>query len=174
MIARYNLELHRGVLYWSNQMTVDIHDTYKDFWRYLKLFKLMFEAYPLADGYRVLLDGPISPFVRSTTRYGRQFAAFLPALLLCQRWHMHATVRLGTFDTELNYRLDHTAAMTSHFARSGTFDSQMEADFAAAFQAKLGEKRGKWRLSREDEVILLGDAVMIPDFAFTHKTDGRR
>ncbi len=29
-------------------------------------------------------------------------------------------------------------------------------------------------LSREDEVLLLGDTVMIPDFAFTHKRDGRR
>ncbi|MBK9751278.1 MAG: DUF790 family protein [Chloroflexi bacterium] len=44
LIGRYNLELARGVLYWSSQMRVDIHDGYKDFWRYLKLFKLMFEA----------------------------------------------------------------------------------------------------------------------------------
>jgi hypothetical protein len=29
-------------------------------------------------------------------------------------------------------------------------------------------------LSREDEVLLLGDTVMLPDFAFTHKQDGRR
>ena len=46
LIARYNLELARGVLYWSDQMQVDIHDSYKDFWRYLKLFKLMFWATP--------------------------------------------------------------------------------------------------------------------------------
>lgn len=174
LITRYNLELHRGVLYWSSQMQVEIHDTFKDFWRYLKLFKLMFEAYPLDDGYRVALDGPISPFVRSTTRYGRQFAAFLPALLLCERWRMQAAVRLGTFDTDLTYRLDHTAELVSHFARSGEFDSQLEADFAAAFSAKLGAQRGKWHLSREDEVLLLGDTVMIPDFAFTHLEDGRR
>jgi len=41
LITRYNLELHRGVLYWSNLMEVEIYDTFKDFWRYLKLFKLM-------------------------------------------------------------------------------------------------------------------------------------
>lgn len=39
---------------------------------------------------------------------------------------------------------------------------------------KLGDARGKWLLTREDEVLLLGDSVMIPDFAFTHKEDGRR
>jgi uncharacterized protein len=83
LIARYNLELARGVLYWSDRMQIDIFDGYKDFWRYMKFFKLMFEAIPLAEGgYHVALDGPISPFVKATTRYGRQFAAFLPALLL--------------------------------------------------------------------------------------------
>lgn len=174
LIARYNLELHRGVLYWSNVMQVQIHDTFKDFWRYLKLFKLMFEAQPIDGGYHVRLDGPISPFVKSTTRYGRQFAAFLPALMLCERWHMQATVRLSTFDTELTYRLSDAAPLTSHFARSGEFDSQMEADFAAEFHEKLGDERGPWQLTREDEVLLLGDTVMIPDFAVTHKDDGRR
>ena len=50
----------------------------------------------------------------------------------------------------------------------------MEADFAAEFAAKFGHKRGQWLLTREDEVILVDDTVMIPDFAFTHKKDGRR
>jgi uncharacterized protein len=173
-ITRYNLELHRGVLYWSNLMEVKIYDTFKDFWRYLKLFKLMFEAHPIDGGYHVVLDGPISPFVRSTTRYGRQFAAFLPALLLCERWGMQANIRISTFDDELTYHLDQTTPLTSHFARSGDFDSQLEADFAAEFHEKLGDERGKWQLTREDEVLLLGDTVMIPDFAFTHKENGRR
>ena len=54
------------------------------------------------------------------------------------------------------------------------FDSRLEADFAADFVAKFGGERAKWTLTREDEVILLGDTVMIPDFALTHKRDGRR
>jgi predicted nuclease of restriction endonuclease-like RecB superfamily len=175
LIARYNLELARGVLYWANQMTIQIHDNYKDFWRYLKLFKLMFWASPLGEGgYQVVLDGPISPFVHATTRYGRQFAAFLPALLLGQRWQMHAEVRAPQFDTSLEYYLDDTTPLRAHFKRSGVFDSQLEADFAAEFATKFGEKRGSWLLTREDEVLLLGDTVMIPDFALTHKKDGRR
>ena len=172
LIARYNLELTRGVLYWARQMTVDIFDGYKDFWRYLKLFKLMFWATPLPDGgYHIELDGPISPFVKSTTRYGRQFAAFLPALLLGERWQMSAEVR--QFDRLLSYHLDQDAPLSTHFKRSGAFDSRMEADFAAEFHAKFGDQRQGWTLTREDEVLLLGDAVMIPDFALTHR-DGRR
>ena len=173
LIARYNLELARAALYWCSQMTIDIHDGYKDFWRYLKFFKLMYEAYPLAGGgYHLLLDGPISPFVRSTTRYGRQFAAFLPALLLGERWQMDAEVRFN--GKTLSYRLDPSTPLRSHFKRSGAFDSRLEADFAAEFEAKFGGKRGKWQLAREDEVILLGDVVMIPDFSVTHADDGRR
>ena len=60
--------------------------------------------------------------------------------------------------------------MTTHFRRSGAFDSRLEADFAAEFEAKFGGRRGQWRLSREDELLVLGDTVMIPDFALTHQT----
>jgi predicted nuclease of restriction endonuclease-like RecB superfamily len=174
LIARYNLEVARAALYWSDQMQVQIYDNFKDFWRYLKLFKLMFWAAPIEGGYTVTLDGPISPFVRATTRYGRQFAAFLPALFLGRRWQMEATVHLPQWRQTLHYRLDHTTPLASHFQRSGEFDSRLEADFAAEFHERFGDERGRWLLTREDEVILLGDIVMIPDFAFTHKKDGRR
>jgi len=173
LIERYNLELARGVLYWASELRIEIHDTYKDFWRYLKLFKLMFLAAPKTEGgYQVVLDGPISPFVQATLRYGRQFAAFLPALFLCQHWQMQADVR---YDHEtLRYHLDDQTALTSHFTRSAAFDSQLEADFAAEFEEKFGEARGQWHLQREDEVILLGNTVMLPDFSIIHKKDGRR
>ncbi len=174
LITRYNLEVSRAALYWADGLQVTIHDTFKDFWRYLKLFKLMSWATPKEGGYHVAVDGPISPFVRATTRYGRQLAAFLPALLLCRRWEMEATVHLPQFDQPLVYRLDNTAPLTTHFRRSGDFDSRMEADFAAEFEAKFGSERGCWRLTREDEILVLGDTVMIPDFALTHKQDGRR
>ena len=173
LIQRYNLELARGVLYWASELRIDIHDTYKDFWRYLKLFKLMFWASPLAEGgYSVVLDGPISPFVKSTTRYGRQFAAFLPAMFLCQRWSMDADIHLD--GQKFRYELNEQIPLVSHFRGSGEFDSQWEADLATEFAAKFGDERGKWILSREDEVLLLGDTVMLPDFSFTHKKDGRR
>lgn len=175
LIARYNLELTRGVLYWSSEMRIDIRDNYKDFWRYLKLFKLMFWVTLNPDGgYHVTLDGPISPFVKSTTRYGRQFAAFLPALFLCEQWQMDADVRFSQSDKILNYHVDTKTPLTTHFKRSGRFDSRMEADFAAEFEAKFGGERGQWILTREDEILLLGDTVMIPDFALTQKGDGRR
>ena len=94
LLARYNLELARGALYWASHITIEVSSNYKDLWKFIKLFKLMFWAEPGRDGgYHIDLDGPISPFVSSTLRYGRQLAAFLPALLLCERWRMQAYVR---------------------------------------------------------------------------------
>jgi len=174
LLTRYNLELARGVLYWASQMQIEAHSNYKDLWKFLKFFKLMFWVSSQQDGYVIDLDGPISPFVSATMRYGRQFAAFLPALLLCERWQMSADVRSPLTQKMTTYRLDHTSSLPTHFKQSGQFDSRLEADFAHEFEEKFGGKRGKWLLTREDEVLVLGDTVMIPDFAVTHKDTGQR
>src|SRR6266571_9328989 len=175
LLARYNLELARGALYWASHITIDVASNYKDLWKYIKLFKLMFWAEPKrGGGYRIDLDGPISPFVSSTLRYGRQLAAFLPALFLCDQWRMHAYVRPPQAKGETLYRLDHTCSLRSHFKSSGMFDSRLEEDFANEFEQKMGEKRGHWRMVRESEVLLLGDTVMIPDFALIDEADETR
>ncbi|HEU5383483.1 MAG TPA: DUF790 family protein [Ktedonobacteraceae bacterium] len=175
LLARYNLELARGVLYWASHMSIEAASNYKDLWHFMKLFKLMFEGERKPEGgYRINLDGPISPFVSSTLRYGRQFAAFLPALLLCDQWQMQAQVCPPQSQTFLTYQLDHTSELRTHFKGSGAFDSRLEADFADAFLTKMGEKRGHWLLSRESEVLLLGDTVMIPDFVLTDERDEKR
>jgi predicted nuclease of restriction endonuclease-like RecB superfamily len=175
LLARYNLELARGALYWASHITIEVSSNYKDLWKFIKLFKLMFWAEPGRNGgYRIDLDGPISPFVSSTLRYGRQLAAFLPALLLCERWQMRAYVRPPQAQGETLYQLDHTCSLRSHFKSSGTFDSRLEEDFASEFEQKMGDKRGHWRMVRESEVILLGDTVMVPDFVLIDTHDEQR
>jgi predicted nuclease of restriction endonuclease-like RecB superfamily len=202
LIARYNLEVARGVLYWAREVRLVVGDGYKDLFKFVKLFRLMYSITPLqpppskgggknelpsppsrggvgggAGGYHITLHGPISPFVKSTIRYGVQFAKFLPALLLCGRWEMEADVQPpGVPSREpLQYTLDDQTELRSHFKASGLFDSRLEADFAAEFEAKYGgDARRGWELAREDELILAGDTVMIPDFSFTHRKDGRR
>src|SRR5438876_1876480 len=174
LLARYNLELARGVLYWASHLRIEVSGNYKDLWKYLKLFKLMFWAQPREEGYCLDLDGPISPFVQATTRYGRAFAAFLPALLLCDRWQFLAQVRPPQASQQLTYQLDSSCSLHSHFKRSGAFDSRLEADFAHEFEEKFGGERGHWLLSRESEVLLLGDTVMIPDFLLEDKDDPSR
>ncbi len=181
LVARYNLELARGLLYWAREVRLRVYDTYKDVFKYIKLFKLMHTIRPLggedpARGYHITLHGPISPFVQSTIRYGLQFAKFLPALLLCERWQMEADVQPpgASGSQPLRYTLTDRTDLSTHFKSSGPFDSQLEADFAAEFEEKYGGAERKWILDREDELIVVGDTVLIPDFSLTHRKDGRR
>ncbi|MEN8217133.1 MAG: DUF790 family protein [Pseudomonadota bacterium] len=175
LIARYNLEVARGLLYWARDVDIIVRDAYKDLFKYIKLFKLMHTVYPIPQGgYNIILHGPISPFVNSTIRYGLQFAKFMPALLLCKSWRMDAQVQLPKTKGPLHYTLDDSTSLRSHFKASNLFDSRLEADFAAEFEAKYGGAKRKWELAREDEVIVLGDRVMIPDFSLSHRKDGRR
>lgn len=197
LITRYNLEVARGLLYWAREVRLEVSGGYKDLFKYVKLFKLMYGVERIkestnqriqesanqqkagADGYRVTLYGPLSPFVKSTLRYGVQFARFFPALLLCPRWQLEADILLppppgGESRGPLRYCLDDRTDLRSHFPASGPFDSALEADFAAEFEAKYGGAERVWELAREDELIVAGDAVMIPDFSFMHRKDGRR
>jgi predicted nuclease of restriction endonuclease-like RecB superfamily len=175
LIGRYNLEVARGLLYWAREVRIEVHGGYKDLFKYIKLFKLMHTITPLpTSGYQITLHGPLSPFVKSTIRYGLQFAKFMPALLLGQNWQMHADVRPPGAEQVLLYTLDDQTELRTHFKGSGAFDSAIEADFAAEFEAKYSRGQRTWELAREDELIDLGDTVMIPDFSFTHGQDGRR
>ena len=175
LISRYNLEVARGLLYWAREVRISVRDTYKDVFRYIKLFKLMHTISPDdVAGYHILLHGPISPFVKSTIRYGLQFAKFMPALLLCQKWRMDALIQPPGAGRPLSYALDDSSELRTHFKGSGMFDSRLEEDFAKEFEEKYGGAKRKWELAREDELILVGDTVMIPDFSLTHRKDGRR
>lgn len=174
LIERYNLEVARGLLYWAKEVNIRVADTYRDVFRYIKLVGLMYSIFPNENGYDITLHGPLSPFVKSTIRYGVQFAKFMPALLLCESWEMEAAVKPPHADHFLSYRLDDSTALQSYFKGSADFASKLEANFAAEFEAKYTRNDREWELSYEDELIIVGDSVMIPDFAFTNKKDGRR
>lgn len=190
LLQRYNLEISRGALYRAIVVQVEIYDNFKEFWRYLKLFKIMFLASEIpSGGYRVVLTGPLSDFVE-TERYGISYAEFLPAVLLGQRWNLVAkmkppTPRQERSDTltgvtehsHLVYRLDHTCGLHSHYRRGRLYDSALERVFAEEFtdfEEKFGTERGKWKLLREEQVLVLDGSVMIPDFLLVHTQDETR
>lgn len=174
LIDRYNLEIARGVLYWAKEVQIHVEDGYKDLFKYVKLAGLMYTITPAETGYDLTLHGPISPFVKSTIRYGLQFARFMPALLLCETWQMEAQVRPPGGKQFARYLLDDQTELKGYFKGSQGFDSKLEANFAAEFEAKFNQRERIWELAYEDELILLGDTVMIPDFSFTNRKNGRR
>jgi uncharacterized protein len=162
LIARYNMELARGLLYWAERLTIDIEGSYQDVFRYIKLCRLMHSIERRAAGYRIELDGPLS-LLCGSLRYGVKMAVFLPALALCRKWRMETTIiKRGE---RLTFSLDDQSNLVSHFRRFPLYDSRLERDFAADFRKTFEKGTGGWRLARADAVIPLErNEVMIPDF----------
>ena len=168
LLARYNVAQVQAALYDAVQMTVWAEDDFKTIVRYAKLARLMHEITRVADGrYCFRFDGPAS-VLRQTRRYGATMARFLPALIACRNWRMHAVIRARKKWTAA---LDLSSAdgLHSHLPPPEEFDSQVEEVFARKWGA---ESRSGWTLVREGEILHQRQKVFLPDFVFRHD-DGR-
>ena len=120
------------------------------------------------DRYRFHFSGPAS-VLRQTRRYGAAMARFLPALIACRGWRMHAVIRTRRRGWKMGLDLSPQDGLTSHLPAPDDFDSTVEESFAK----KWGdEPRDGWTLVREAEVLHRGQKVFVPDFVFRHD-DGR-
>ena len=178
LLERYNLAQAQGVLYRSSELVITAHRNdpgeYKLLFRYLKLFGLMHRITGDVDaGYSIFLDGPASLF-KPSTRYGIQFAKFLPAMLHASKWSLDALIhpRVQFADQaqppEAHFTLDSSTSLKSHYAKGKVFDSILEHSFAERFE----KTKTEWKLEREVDLVDLGGTVMIPDFRLVH-SDGR-
>lgn len=164
LIRRYNLALAQGLLYRAVRMTVEVYDTFKTIFKFIKLARLMYDMEKIPEGYRITLDGPLSLF-KPVERYGINMALFLPALLLCKRWRMEAEVNIREIGM-VYFKLQDGCGLKSHYGMDKEFDSSIEE----AFYKKFSKKETGWELLREAEVIDLKGSVFIPDFLLRHKT----
>ena len=90
LLARYNVAQVQVALFRAVEMIVWATDDFKTILRYAKLARLMHTIRRLGEGrYEIRLDGPASA-LRGTRRYGVAMAKFLPALIACKGWRMHA------------------------------------------------------------------------------------
>lgn len=170
LLARYNVAQTQAALFDAEQMTVWAADDFKTILRYAKLARLMHTIRRAEDGRYVLrFDGPAS-VLRETRRYGAAMARFLPALLACHNWRMHALLRAPARSWKNRLELSSADGLTSHLPPPEEFDSSLEEAFATRWGA---EPRDGWTISREAEILHRGQHAFVPDFAFTH-ADGRR
>jgi hypothetical protein len=167
LIERYNTALAQALLYRAIQMRVELFDSYRHVFRYIKLARLMHVIEPIEGGYRITLDGPLS-LTTHTERYGICMARLLPALLTAKRWRMESVVNTS-FAGHCIFRLDNSCGLTSHYPEQPPFDSSAEEAFFEKFSKT---KKTKWMVEREGGLLDLKDTVMIPDFVFRHP-DGR-
>lgn len=169
LLARYNVGQVQVALFDAVSMTVWANEDFKTILRYAKLARLMHTIARRADGgYVMRFDGPAS-VLRQTRRYGVAMARFLPALVACRGWRMHAMLRTRRRGWTVALDVSADDGLHSHLPSPESFDSQVEQGFAEKWG---NEPRDGWRLVREGEILYRGQKVFVPDFVFRHE-DGR-
>ncbi|HUG90721.1 MAG TPA: DUF790 family protein [Planctomycetaceae bacterium] len=170
LLSRYNVAQIQAALYDAVSMTVWAGRDFKTVLRQAKLAGLMHDVRRQADGrYVMRFSGPAS-VLRETRRYGTAMARFLPSLLACRDWRMHAILETRRRGWTLSLDLSPADGLTSHLSAPLEFDSTVEE----AFARKWGSApRDGWTLIREGDVLTVGQKVFVPDFTLQHE-DGRR
>ncbi len=181
LLSAYNVGQTQAALYRATRMTVWAREDLKTIVRQAKLAGLMHriaridEASPVgkanapAATYRLEFDGPASS-LRQTWRYGVRFARLLPVLLACRHWKLTADVlgpgpngqRDRTFQLELSPR----DGLTSPHHPPDDFDSEMERAIDDAWHRAPPPG---WTLSRESELLHVGQTVLTPDFVLRRR-----
>ena len=173
LLQRYNVALAQAVLLRSIGVTIRIRGEtpakYRQLLRLTKFHRLVCEVQRGARGEHVLkLDGPLSLF-SATQKYGLQLALFLPALLRCKDFALHADLRWGPQRTAKDFELTSADSLVSHDADRGVYVPPELAMFAELFR----KRAPAWEISEETELLPLGSSFWVPDFRLVHKASGR-
>ena len=178
LLARYNLELARGVLLDAERLSLTARGGWRAIFRALKAARLMYTVRRRGRSYRVEVTGPAAEFIVRPTRYGVRLARVVPALMRAPAWRFEADVR-GADGTRLSFRVrgqpraPTTRAPVGEAARRARYDSAWERSLATDFRRRFGaDARGGWTLTRESSPIAMGDELFLPDFTLRH-ADGR-
>ncbi|PSQ08115.1 hypothetical protein BRC97_01690 [Halobacteriales archaeon QS_6_71_20] len=118
----------------------------------------------------VVVTGPDALFHR-TRRYGTAFARLLRTVAAtAAEWELEADIDDRGREYELRLTHEDVSVPGVEPLAEPSFDSGVEADFAARFRALDLD----WALTREPEPLRVGASVMIPDFAFDYRHADRR
>ena len=172
LLARYNLELARAILYDAEQVTLTARGGWRGIFRAIKLARLMYRierAGRTRRSYRVELTGPAAAFLVRPQRYGVRFARVVPALTRAPGWKLEATIMRD--GRRLEYSLDASAPLPRPRKRT-RYDSQFERALARDFAERMGTARNGWQLAREGTPVAVGGELFLPDFTARH-ADGR-
>ena len=175
LLSRYNVAQVQVALFDAVSLTVWASDDLKTILRYAKLARLMHtirrvtRGEPATSEYELTFDGPAS-VLRETRRYGVAMAKFLPALLACRGWRLHAVIQSPRAGWQVALDLSPEDQLKSHLPAPEEFDSDIESEFARKWG---GEPRDGWSLAREADILHSDQRVFVPDFTFRH-ADGRK
>lgn len=170
LAARANLWLAQSMVSRAARLVLDVKGASRQLLRGAKAKGLICTVSGTADVSAAVLDlsGPMSLFKR-TRLYGRSLASLLPALAWCDRWILDADCVVAGRPAQ--FRLSTGAPILPADPPPKRFDSKVEERFAKDFEkllaasSKNGGTRLPWTLVREPRPIVVGDALLFPDFA---------
>jgi hypothetical protein len=162
LLQDYNLSLTQTLLFDSTEVTFTSSSNWQKIFYTAKKLGLIYEAFQNGS-FWVKVDGPASLF-KLTRRYGTSIAKLLPVIVASPEWAVEAKI-LWKYTNEIcDFKIEsskHQALLRKLRVLTVSFDSVVEEDFAARFQAmSIG-----WLLRREPEPVLAGKQVIIPDFS---------
>ncbi len=162
--ADYDLAQAQALLYSAVRVAVRARTGFAHIVRYARLARLLHRIRRHPDGgYILVLDGPNS-VLRRTQAYGVDFARFLSGLAGVRGWTMSAEIALRKGRRPAVFTLSDADGLRSRVAAPSLFDSKLEE----ALARKFGAKREGWRIAREALILESGEALVVPDFLFTH------
>ncbi|MFB6188468.1 MAG: DUF790 family protein [Halapricum sp.] len=163
LCVQYDLSLAQTALFDAAEVRVRSDDP-KALVSAVKRLRLMYEIERTPEGREVVVTGPTSLF-RRTRRYGTRFARLLRSVATTADWRFEATIDDDGTERTLVLTPEDVAVPDHEPVTEVTFDSGVEADFAARFEALDLD----WNLVREPEPLAAGAHVVIPDFAFDYR-----
>lgn len=177
LLERYNVALVQAVLLRATRLEVHIWGEtparLRQLFRAIKFHRLIAHIEAVAtDRYRLLVDGPLSLF-RATQKYGLQLALFVPTLLHCRHFELHAQLRWGRAGTNARdkcFTLSSSQGLRSHLADFGTYTPPELQAFVQSFQHQIRT----WQLQTDPTPLTSGGQLWVPDYCLIHLASGRR
>ena len=166
LLDRYNLSLAQTALFDATEVRVRSSDP-RALVSAVKRLRLMYDIRRVDGEREVVVTGPDALF-RRTRRYGTAFARLLRTLVKASQWRLDATIDDHGTERTLSLSDSDLALPDDEPLAEPTFDSGVEADFAARFRGLELD----WEVAREPEALATGNRVMIPDFAFDYRPAG--
>ncbi|MEM9694839.1 MAG: DUF790 family protein [Myxococcota bacterium] len=174
LLCRYDVALAQGVLLRATRVVVDLEGEepvrVRNLFREARFRGLLHRVERVADGhFRIEFDGPFSLF-KSVQKYGFELAVFLPSLLRCQRWSLHADVLWSKAKLPSTFRLGPADGLLAPSTRKPSPGPVTGLEKLVTGFQKL---KSSWRVEPNEEIVALpGEVVCVPDLVFTHGETG--
>jgi predicted nuclease of restriction endonuclease-like RecB superfamily len=171
LLDRYDVALAQAILLRATKVVVRVASEeparLKQLFRAARFHGLLHVVHREDDATVITLDGPFSLF-DAVNRYGLRLALFLPHVLACARFHLHAEVLWGKERLPHAFEIRPEDGLTCPPIAAPATGPDLEA-FAAAF-ARL---ESEWRVVPNDRVFALpGEVVCVPDLVFSNAETG--